>query len=407
MEKTGSFLGRHARTLGIAALVIITLVFTVQCFLLGKSSFSEKKTCGTKYDNFLIFKESFYHLVEGRDLYVKYPGDKKDQYKYSPTFALLMAPLAVMPDFAGLLAWNLLNILMLFLAFLKLPGMTGRARWLASLVVLVEAITSQQNSQSNCLMAGMILFAFLAFENRQLALATLLLAITVYIKIYSLAAFSLFLLYPDKLKTVAWSLFWLIVLGILPLIVISFSQLEYLYGNWRDLFSYDAGSSLGISVYGWISAWFGIGVRKEYFLLAGMTLFLLPLARFREFKVEQYRLLFLASVLIWMIIFNPKAESPSYVIAVTGAVIVLFTGKFSPENLALFLVFLIFTVLSQTDLFPWKDFSGRYMLKAVPCILIWIKLIWDMMAMDFSKVKEQRSFFFHREDAKTLKNKSK
>jgi len=43
-----------------------------------KSSFFDKKTEGTKYDNYLIFKQSFDHLLQDKNLYVKEPGDYKD-----------------------------------------------------------------------------------------------------------------------------------------------------------------------------------------------------------------------------------------------------------------------------------------------------------------------------------------
>jgi len=53
------------------------------------------------------------------------------------------------------------------------------------------------------------------------------------------------------------------------------------------------------------------------------------------------------------------------------------------ENLALLVLALIFTRLSSTDHFP--KFIGDqwifpYLIKVVPCILIWIKILYDMMA---------------------------
>jgi len=48
--------------------------------------------------------------MEGKDLYAPYPNEYWDLYKYSPTFALLMAPLALLPTLAGLAGWNLLNV---------------------------------------------------------------------------------------------------------------------------------------------------------------------------------------------------------------------------------------------------------------------------------------------------------
>ena len=42
----------------------------------------------------------------------------------------------------------------------------------------------------------------------------------------------------------------------------------------------------------------------------------------------------------------------------------------------------VFTILSPTDLFPKSvrvNFVVPYVLKAVPCILIWVKIIFDLV----------------------------
>ena len=50
--------------------------------------------------NWIIFSSSFSHLMEGTSLYVRYDPEI-DLFKYSPTFALLMAPLSVLPFWLG------------------------------------------------------------------------------------------------------------------------------------------------------------------------------------------------------------------------------------------------------------------------------------------------------------------
>src|ERR1700712_26717 len=44
--------------------------------------------------NFEIFRLASRHLVSGEDMYAEYPAEISDRFKYSPTFALLFAPLA-------------------------------------------------------------------------------------------------------------------------------------------------------------------------------------------------------------------------------------------------------------------------------------------------------------------------
>lgn len=42
-----------------------------------------------KYNNYVIFKMSFPHLVNNEDLYIVQPEEHWDLYKYTPTFAVL------------------------------------------------------------------------------------------------------------------------------------------------------------------------------------------------------------------------------------------------------------------------------------------------------------------------------
>jgi hypothetical protein len=71
----------------------------------------------TEYNNYLIFKYSWYHLLEGTNLYGIYPERHWDFYKYSPTFALLMSTMAYLPDVVGLSIFNLLNALAVFFCY--------------------------------------------------------------------------------------------------------------------------------------------------------------------------------------------------------------------------------------------------------------------------------------------------
>ena len=83
-----------------------------------------------------------------------------------------------------------------------------------------------------------------------------------------------------------------------------------------------------------------------------------------------------------MVIFNHKAESPTFIIAVSGAAIWYFLQKHNIVNSVLILLVVFFTILSPTDLFPQSarnNFVNPYVIKAVPLILIWMKLIYDQL----------------------------
>jgi len=342
----------------------------------------------THYNNFVIFKQSFIHLLQGKDLYLLYPAEHWDYYKYSPSFALFMAPFAIFPDIIGLLLWNTLNCLVVFFALKKITTIDARSKTLLLLFISVELFTSVQNAQSNGLLAALIILTYSALEKKQLLLATLLIVLSFYLKIFGLAAAILFLLYPNKVKFILYTSGWMIILGILPLLITSPEKLLDQYQSWIQLLLQDQSISQGLSVMGIFHSWFTIQISQLSILILGVLLLLLPLIRRKFYESENFRLNYLASLLIWLVIFNHKAESPTYIIAMSGAGLWFFSQKLSRVNIFLGGLAFILTSLSPTDLFPKVVRDSMiipYQLKALPCVLIWIKIQIDLWFMSEPK----------------------
>ena len=375
-------------------IALITLVITAQSLLLKPKFFDNSGIAYTRYNNYVIFKQSYFHLVENKDIFQLYPKEHWDYFKYSPTFAMFMAPLAYLPDAVGLFIWNILNAMVLFLALWKLPLPEERKKIFLFLFVVIECITSMQNAQSNGLMAGLIIFAFNNLEKKQVAIASLLIVCTVFIKIFGLVAFSLFLFYPNKIKAFLYALLWSTILYILPLLVVSMSQLNLLYASWYHLLQNDHSASFGLSVAGWLHSWFGFD-GKNIILVIGTVLFCLPFLKFRYFTNLKFKLYFLSFLLLWMVIFNHKAESPTFVIATAGVSIWFFSQKIKLENLLLIIFAFVFTTMSPTDLFPKsirENYMMPYVMKAVPCIFIWFKITFDLLFYKESEIGEASIF---------------
>ena len=148
------------------------------------------------------------------------------------------------------------------------------------------------------------------------------------------------------------------------------------------MLSIDHEVSQGLSVIGWLQAWFGIQANKMLTALTGAAIFLLPFIRRRCYDHYNFRLLALSSMLIWMVIFNHKAESPTFIIALVGISIWFFMRPRQWWDIALFISAFVLTTLSPTDIFPpflKKNFFEPYVLKAVPCILIWLRIVYEMI----------------------------
>jgi hypothetical protein len=370
------------RTPGFVLGVYIFITVIASLAEMGKGPHVFDGTAYTHYNNYLIFKYSFFHLIHGQDLYTLYPKEHWDLYKYSPSFAVCMGLWAYLPDFMGLILWNLLNALVLFFAVRQLPVGNDRMKVAVLWLVLLEMLTSIQNAQSNALIAGLIIFAFSFFEKRHLLPASLCIVLTVFIKLFGLVALALFLLYPRKLTFIGYTIGWTLLLALFPLLFVSANQLEYLYVSWLRLLAADHSTSLGLSVMGWLESWFGLTGPKNTVVLAGVLLFGLPLLRRKAYPSAGFRLLLLASVLIWVVIFNHRAESPTFVIAMSGVALWYFSQERRKENLLLLCLAFALTSLSPTDLFPAyvrDHLVVPYTLKAVPCILIWFKILYEML----------------------------
>jgi hypothetical protein len=374
----------QSRSLSIVlfAYVLISVIAAAQGLMAGPKVYIPGGRPYIDYNNFRIFKFSFYHLVQGKDIYQLFPDDHWDLYKYSPGFALCFGLLSWMPDTIGLLLWNLINSLCLYAGVRLLPGISDEKKSWILLFCLLEMLLSIQNTQSNGLMAGLTVLAFALAERRNYFLSTLCVVFSFYIKIYGAAAFVLYLFYPDKLKLAGWSLFWMLVFALLPLIVVDSHQLAMLYRSWLHLLLNDRSASTGLSVMGILVSWWHLDAAKNIVTAAGIVLFLLPLVYVRYYRNLHFRLLYLANLLIWMVIFNHKAESPTFVIVMAGIGIWYFSQQPDMLDKVLLILSFLLITMSVSDLVPAavrNDFIRPYGIKAVMAIVIWCRILYEQM----------------------------
>lgn len=231
-----------------------------------------------------------------------------------------------------------------------------------------------QNGQSNALIAGLILLSFGLLERDKPFLATLCIIASAFIKLFGIVALALLLLYPKKTKSALYVLFWTVVFALLPLIFVDNEQYLKLIASYFRMLSEDYDASMGYSVMGWLKAWFSIDIDKNMVVASGALAFMLPFAKIKSYKHLDFRMLILSSALIWMVIFNHKAESPTFVIAMTGLAIWFVQSPKNTFNILLFAVAFVFVSLSPTDIFPRQlreAFVKPYVMKAFPCILVW------------------------------------
>jgi hypothetical protein len=329
--------------------------------------------------NFEIFRASTRHLLDDDNLYAKYPTEG-DRFKYSPSFALLFAPLAFLPWPLALFLWSALNALTLFVALERL--LPARQAMLAAGLMLLELLRAMQNAQSNALVAALIILAFVALEAGRTWRAALAVALGASIKIFPLAALTFAIPRRRAIRSgVAAAVAGLGVL-LLPLVVTSPGTLVQQYRWWRDIEAVDA-QQRWFSVMELLHQWTGASFPNWPVQLAGVLLLLLPLAVRRDRWTEQaFRLRYLCSVLLFVAIFNHQAERASYVIAFTGATIWFTTSRRAAWQVALFgLAFLTMPVASTLIPGAWLKLPEVVLYRlALPSLLIWIAVQAELYA---------------------------
>ena len=387
---------QHRKTFVLILGIGLCLITTGATWLKLKGplkSFDEGPAVYTHYNNYLIFKSAFYHLVEEKNLYVLYPEEHHDLFKYSPGFALFFGVFASLPDGLGLLLWNLLNVLVFFFVLQR-----KEAPWSAQLPILFifllpELVTSTQNSQSNALMTGLLMLSYFDLEGQRSGRAACWIVLATFIKIYAGIAALLFLFYPQKIRFLLTGALVTVVMFSLPLIVTSPDDLWIQYQSWWNLLSQDHTNSYGISLMQLINLVIPGFHQKTLIQILGLIILIflaLPLI-----KLAKDRLNFFALILLTLIIFNHKTESATFIVAVSGVAI----WYFSKPNPAAFefsvMIFaFFFTVLGATDVFPRivrQNWIVPYAMKIWPCILVYGLICYELCKSNWFSLKRSVS----------------
>ncbi|MEO7038898.1 MAG: glycosyltransferase family 87 protein [Gemmatimonadaceae bacterium] len=349
-------------------------------------------------NNFLIFRWSFVNLAAGNDMYAAQPQHHTDLYKYSPSFAVLFAPFALLPFALSLTLWDALNAVMLFVAVEKL--LPSREAAIALALIYLEMLRSMQRTQSNSLVTALVILAFLAFEQRKQLGAAFAIAVGAAVKIFPLAALALAILYTRRFRFALMMTLAIVVVLALPLLVVSQAELATQYQSWRAVEAADAlsvGGGGGGGLYGGVMQQlrliFGVDWPNWPVQLAGTLLLLSPLVRWRNWEYAAFRVRFLAVLLVYMVIFNHQSESPSFVIAVTGIAIWFVSTPRSWWHTTVMVLTILVVSISSTDITPksWqRDFFVHYRLKTIPCTIAWLTMMWELLTFRASERGEAR-----------------
>lgn len=347
------------------------------------------------YNNYLIFKNVFWHTWEQKNLYLQYPELYFDNNHYGIFFSLLIAPFALLPDGLGMSLWNLANAGLLVYAFSKMPFSTEKKAWMAWLC-LQEYITAAVSLQFNVGLVALIMLSFIYIYERKETQSALAILIGFFVKIYGIVGLSSFFFVKNKVRFILSMIAGFVLFLALPMLISSVEFGLQSYIDWyealsgKNLSNQVLGNRQDFSLMGIVRRVLGdASISKLYFILPGLVAFALPYLRFKQYQYLPFQMMILASTLLFLVLFSSGSESPTYIIAVVGVMIWFLLQKNKTTlDIGLLIFVMILTCFSFSDLFPryLKDeYVIKYSLKALPCCLVWFKIIYELMTKNFEK----------------------
>lgn len=342
---------------------------------------------GIDNNNYLIFEHVFKHTIQQVNLYAEYPQYLDHNY-YGPVFSLLIAPFTLLPSSIGCVLWQLCITLSLFLAIYKLP-LDWKYRVPIYYICSKELITSIVNMQTNALIAALIIGTFIAIHKEKDFWAACFIALGVFVKLYGIVGLSFFFFSRHKPKLILSLLFWSIVFFVLPMLISSPQFIIQSYQDWfHALISKNVENQNSImqdiSVMGMVRRILGNRELSNWIILVpGLLIFALQYVKIKLYDDLHYRLGILASTLLFVVLFSSGSESSTYIIALCGVGIwfILQQRPYNPYVIFLLIFVLLLTSCASTDLVPRaaKMFIRQYSLKALPCFLVWLTLVYQIL----------------------------
>ncbi|KYH07372.1 MULTISPECIES: glycosyltransferase family 87 protein [Chryseobacterium] len=365
--------------------LIISVVTAISKYLRGDYAIN----------NYLIFKNVFFNTIHQKNLFIHYPDLYFDLNHYGVFFSALIAPFAMMPDWLGISLWNIANTFIFIYGIYKLPFSDSK-KAIFGLLCLQEYITAALSLQFNVALTGLLLLsAVYIYERKEVKSVTAIL-IGIFVKIYGIVGLTQFFFIKSKTKFILSGIGIAILFFVLPMAYSSPQFVIQCYSDWfqsiveKNSENQVLGNMQDISLMGFVRRILGdASISNLVFLAGGLPLFALPYIRIKQYKHYAFQLMILASTLLFLVLFSSSSESPTYIIAVVGVLIWFFLQKErTPLIIGLLVFVIIFTCFSTSDLFPKfvkENYIIKYSLKAVPCIVIWLRVTYELLTKDFEK----------------------
>ncbi|MCD9854862.1 DUF2029 domain-containing protein [Epilithonimonas sp. JDS] len=371
------------------------IIFVIYIIVAAVTAYSKYKRGTGGYNNYLIFKGVFYNTLQERNIFLQYPDLFFDSNHYGVFFSLLIAPFAMMPDGFGSVLWNVAGTLVFLYSVYKLPFSNAKKSFFAWLC-LQEFITAATYFQFNIILTGLLILSAIHIYERKEAQSAFAILVGTFVKVYGIVGLSAFFFIKNKARFIISFAVISILFFVLPMLISSKEFGIQSYIDWyvslseKNLSNQTLMSRQDYSLMGVVRRVLGnADISNLVFLVPGFTLFMLPYIRIKQYKFLPFQLMILASTLLFIVLFSSSSESPTYIIAVSGVMIwFLMQKKLTKIDIGLLVFVMIFTCFAFSDLFPKFIKEGvfiKYSTKAIPCILIWFRVMYELLTKDFEK----------------------
>lgn len=350
--------------------------------------------------NLSVYRSAALALLEGAPLYERFSWDY-DFYKYGPAFAFAFVPLALLPWHVSALLWSGGNFALGAYGMARLARSTwascdagereARARLLLALSWPGIVLTTD-GDQSNLLVAGACLWACACyFEQRERAAAPLL-AFAILVKLFPAALGAVALTSRRVARAVLWLVGVTATFALSPLLVVGPARLWRYHLEWRGMVIGDRGAeqapwshwsvmhaleACGVHGMDWLAQMVGALV-----FFAGVGGYVWHARRAEsESAARHLGFVFVASTLAFVLLFNHRSESPTYVLSgIAAAMYLLSVSERRAWHWALF----VLAVLAPSPLYSEYKAPGLlgmlaakrlfHPLRLLPLGVMWVLL---------------------------------
>lgn len=342
-------------------------------------------------NNYLIYKNVYFNTLKGHDLFASYPELYIDKNHYGIVYSLLIAPFTYLPDRIAIILYQFAQLYCLHFVLRKLP--IGNIKQNYLLVFLIfEAIANCQNVQTNTFIGFIFVGTYVNIINRHEWKAAFLILLGFLVKIYGIIGLGLFFFIKNKLRFIVWFIIIGIGLYYLPLLITNASFIKASYISWFVELGDKNGTNIALDNPHQNMSAIGIVMKVLqnnqfsvlYIVIPAFLLQIIPLIRYKLFQEPIFQMKYLASLMLFAILYSSSTETSTHIIGAIGMGIWWLTSEdYKSKKMLYFMAFCFFIgTISTTDLVPEffnRDLIRKYSLKALPYWIVWFICIYQLM----------------------------